>query len=217
MDMINAFPVLLGAMFTLLPTILWATEDYPETNSREILRTVELCEVCHGNGGRRIGEHFAPDLTGQNLHYMLKSLNDLAEGNRPSPTGMRSMSQILKDRPELYLKAVLQHLARQTDRVSRIRSGEEATNADVAAGKQLADAICAACHGRDGRASGLFSHTPNLLGQDQEYIKHQLRYFKEDDPQRRDHTMNAIVKQLTAQDVENVAAYYESLASGVTQ
>lgn len=182
-----------------------------------MLRTIELCEVCHGGGGRRIGEHVAPNLVGQNLKYMLKALEDLAKANRPSPTGMRSMSQILKDRPDDYLETVLKHLAKQTAQATQARREEGATTADTAAGKALAEALCAACHGKEGIATSLFSYTPNLAGQRRDYIRHELEAFQGQEPERLDHTMSAIARQLTRQDIENVAAYFESLGSEKTQ
>lgn len=78
--------------------------------------------------------------------------------------------------------------------------------ADVAAGKARA-ASCAGCHGAAGISS--VPIYPNLAGQKAQYTVRQLKAFKSGD--RKDPTMNAMSKPLSDADMENIAAYYESL------
>lgn len=79
--------------------------------------------------------------------------------------------------------------------------------ADTAAGKALAEQVCAACHGANGvSVSALI---PNLAGQKEKYISAQLATFKAG--KRTNDMMNAIAGQLNSSEIESLAAYFASL------
>lgn len=78
--------------------------------------------------------------------------------------------------------------------------------ADVEAGKAKA-AVCAACHGAEGRA--LIPNYPHLAGQNAPYLVKQLKAFK--DGSRKEPLMVPFMAPLTEADMENLAAYYASL------
>lgn len=85
--------------------------------------------------------------------------------------------------------------------------------ADIEAGKQLATTVCAACHGPSGIS--VSDTVPNLAGQRARYIEAQLKFFKdgtrnEPGTVSRAAIMNAIAAQLSAEEIANVAAYFES-------
>jgi cytochrome c553 len=85
--------------------------------------------------------------------------------------------------------------------------------ADVEAGKQLASTVCAACHGISGVS--VSDTVPNLAGQRARYIEAQLKFFKDGTRKEpgavsRAAIMNAIAAQLSAEEIANVAAYFES-------
>lgn len=77
---------------------------------------------------------------------------------------------------------------------------------NVAAGKAKA-ASCAGCHGAQGVS--MVPTFPNLAGQKAAYTAKQLKAFK--DGTRKDGTMEAMAKPLSAADIDNIAAYYASL------
>ena len=77
---------------------------------------------------------------------------------------------------------------------------------DAAAGKAKA-AACAGCHGANGHSSNPM--WPNLAGQHAAYLVKQLKAFR--DGSRKDPTMNSMAKPLSDADIENLAAYYNSL------
>lgn len=81
-----------------------------------------------------------------------------------------------------------------------------ATAADIEAGKARAT-LCAACHGPDGISMN--DLWPNLRGQKQGYLIKQIKAYR--DGERQDPTMLPMVKPLTDEDIENIAAYYSSL------
>lgn len=78
--------------------------------------------------------------------------------------------------------------------------------ADIAAGSARA-AQCAACHGSNGHAVNPL--TPNLAGQDEDYLVKQLQDFRSG--ARQDETMSVIAKPLSDMEIANLAAYFNSL------
>lgn len=78
--------------------------------------------------------------------------------------------------------------------------------ADIAAGKETAEA-CAACHGANGISVN--DDIPNLAGQKVAYIVAQLKAFKAGT--RKNPFMNAIAPQLEESEIENLAAFFNSL------
>jgi cytochrome c553 len=78
---------------------------------------------------------------------------------------------------------------------------------DAAAGKAKSTA-CAACH----VSSNPASDTPHLAGQRPAYIAKQLKAFQKGG--RTNPFMNAIAKQLSDADIDNLAAFWSSQAAG---
>lgn len=77
---------------------------------------------------------------------------------------------------------------------------------DIAAGKQKA-ASCAGCHGTAGISNN--PAWPNLAGQQKNYLEKQLRDFRSG--KRQDPLMTPMAKPLSDKDIQNLAAYYNSL------
>jgi cytochrome c553 len=82
---------------------------------------------------------------------------------------------------------------------------------DVAKGQGIASQVCAACHAADGNSAA--AANPKLAGQFYEYLQKQLVNFKAQDGKKaaRDNAVMAgMVANLSAADVQNVAAFYAS-------
>ncbi|MFT6433024.1 MAG: cytochrome c553 [Candidatus Azotimanducaceae bacterium] len=79
--------------------------------------------------------------------------------------------------------------------------------ANIAAGKEKAIIICAACHGDAGVSPN--DDWPNLAGQKNGYLIKQIKAFR--DGERVAPLMAPMVRSLTDTDVDNIAAYYSSL------
>jgi len=77
---------------------------------------------------------------------------------------------------------------------------------DAAAGQSKA-AVCAACHGGDGRA--IQAAYPNLAGQHASYIAKQLTDYR--DGNRVNVLMSGQAANLSDQDIEDLAAYYSAM------
>lgn len=79
--------------------------------------------------------------------------------------------------------------------------------ADIAAGKAKASS-CVGCHGAAGvSANPLW---PNLAGQKMPYLVKQLKAFR--DGSRQDPMMAPMARPLSDADIEDLAAYFASLA-----
>lgn len=79
---------------------------------------------------------------------------------------------------------------------------------DVAKGKEKADQVCAACHGKDGNTP-IDPSYPKLAGQHEDYLVRVLRDYQSD--ARKNAIMGAQAKALSRADIDNLAAYYAGL------
>ncbi len=77
---------------------------------------------------------------------------------------------------------------------------------DPAAGREKAK-VCRTCHGMDG--VGKLPNVPNIGGESDFYLTKQLKAFKKGD--RRDEQMAIIARDLSDQDIADLAAYYASI------
>jgi cytochrome c553 len=77
---------------------------------------------------------------------------------------------------------------------------------DVASGQARA-VTCHACHGGSGMQTA--PRTPGLAGQSHLYIAKQLRDFR--DGRRSDPVMGPLSKSLTNDEIDDIAAYFETL------
>ena len=81
-----------------------------------------------------------------------------------------------------------------------------AHGADLTAGQAKAKEICQACHGLDGNSA--VADYPKLGGQYPDYLAKALRDYKSG--ARKNPIMAGFAGALTAQDIDNLAAYYAS-------
>ena len=90
-----------------------------------------------------------------------------------------------------------------------VAAAADSVAGNIEAGRERAKA-CNTCHGRDGMA--VMPLVPHLAGQNALYMAHQLRAYR--DGQRRHEVMSVVVKDLSDNDIDNLAAFYESLPHG---
>ncbi len=79
--------------------------------------------------------------------------------------------------------------------------------ANIAAGKAMVGAVCAACHGANGIS--VSPRFPNLAGQRGPYIERQLKAFKS--KKRKNAIMNGVASHLSNAAMADIAAYFASL------
>ena len=82
---------------------------------------------------------------------------------------------------------------------------------DPVAGKARA-AMCATCHGPLGLSQ--LPNAPNLAGQPALYIVEQLKNYRSG--KRQNEIMQVMAKPLTDQEIDNLAAWYESIQISAT-
>ena len=83
---------------------------------------------------------------------------------------------------------------------------------DPVAGKSLA-ATCATCHGALGLSR--LPNAPNLAGQPAIYLVEQLKNYRSG--KRQNEVMNVIAKPLTDRQIDDLAAWYESIKFSVQE
>jgi cytochrome c553 len=85
--------------------------------------------------------------------------------------------------------------------------------ADIEAGRKIADAQCAACHGKDGKTP-VDPTYPKLAGQYADYLANALTDYNTG--ARKNPIMGGMAKPLSRSDIQNVAAYFASLPGPLT-
>jgi len=78
---------------------------------------------------------------------------------------------------------------------------------DLDAGKAIAEASCAGCHGMDGR--GEAGDIPNLAAQPVDYLAESLKAYK--DGRRHHAALKDLASGMSEADIRNIAGYYSSL------
>lgn len=85
-------------------------------------------------------------------------------------------------------------------------AAEAPAKADPAQGQQIVSKVCAACHATDGNSAA--PANPVLAGQHADYIAKQLADFKAN-KSRKNPVMFGMAAPLSAQDMQNLGAYFE--------
>jgi cytochrome c553 len=83
--------------------------------------------------------------------------------------------------------------------------------ADAKAGRALAAQKCQVCHGIDGIAK--MPVAPHLAGESDIYLQTQLKSFRSG--KRENEMMTVVAKNLSDQDIANLAAWYASIEISV--
>ena len=91
--------------------------------------------------------------------------------------------------------------------VATLLSGGPLAAADAKAGRQKAAGLCQACHGMDGLSKN--PEAPNLAGQVESYLVRALTEYRSE--ARKNESMNIAAKDLSDEDIGNLAAYYASI------
>jgi cytochrome c553 len=94
--------------------------------------------------------------------------------------------------------------------LAAVMSASSARAADITAGRAKS-VQCASCHGPVGIAT--LPEAPNLAGQNEIYLTKALRAYKAGD--RKNEMMSLMVATLSDADIENLAAFYQSIEISV--
>jgi cytochrome c553 len=170
------------------------------------------CAACHGNGGVSVQTQF-PTLAGMDAAVIYKQLDDYRSGKRVSQV-MGAMAQALSAQDSADVAAYfaaqpggLPALSgyRIPESGRSLRESDPAKRLVFAGDPQRGIPPCSACHGPGGFKLG----APALQGQHAAYLERQLGEFAQGS-RANDifEQMRAIAKQLTAEEMHALGAFY---------
>jgi cytochrome c553 len=176
----------------------------------------ERCQECHGHDGNandiedgvgNIGKF--PRLAGQLPAYLQKQIRDFRSGARYNDS-MFIMARSINDRDAADIFAYF-----SSQKVASEKG------ADAALGRQLfalGDAArgipaCAGCHGEAGQGQQVGDAAyPRLAGQHRRYVTKQLTEWRAGERKNsQGGVMNAVTRQLSDNDIDQLAAYVAGL------
>ena len=175
----------------------WGTVHAQDSVPVEIL--LQSCAVCHGEQGSAPGEEW-PNLAGQQYEYMVGEMQAYRDGSREN-TEMAALSAPLSD-------GEIERLARFYADTQKPEISFDNLSAGGQAGRNAA-ATCLGCHGMEGLA--VTPVWPNLAGQTRSYLEAQIKAFR--DGTREDPVMSSLAKNLSDDDIENIAIFFSELGS----
>jgi len=173
------------------------------------------CIACHGPKGEGMVAMNSPAIAGQEAWYLERQLKNYKEGIRGKHPKdiygmqMQPMAMTLTD------DAAIKNVAAYINAMSPAPREKATISGNIDKGKQLY-AVCATCHGPDGK--GMKSmNSPNLTLQQDWYLKRQIQNFKNGirGSNSKDifgMQMAPMMATLTSeQDINDVVAYIMSL------
>ncbi len=157
------------------------------------------CSGCHGVPGYKNAypSYNVPKLGGQNRDYITVALQDYRRRSRGFAT-MQAQAAVLSDQDIADIAAYFASVKGVPQ-----KGISDASAAEIAAGQKKITA-CAACHGKDGKATG--SKYPNLAGQHASYLRQAMLEYKTGN--RKDIIMGPMVSTLSETDMRDIAGYF---------
>jgi cytochrome c553 len=173
----------------------------------------QVCSNCHGITGSSVSPNF-PNLAGQTEAYFVAQLNGFRSHGRRDPAGFEYMWGLSRSLTDEQINGLAAYYAGQSPTPQRIegdRSRLEAGKTIFASGvTDKGVPACSTCHGAEGKGNTTF---PRLAGQHADYLMKQLLIFQRTDERPEGGIMKTVAHELTAQDIQDVAAYLQALPS----
>ena len=158
--------------------------------------TVAACSGCHGPGGNS-QIPLTPSLAGQPKLFVENQLVLIREGLRDVP----QMKEIVAGMSDETIIALAQHFAAQTPMTKPVAANQEKARLGAAT---ASGALCGTCHLPDYTGQ---KQVPRLAGQDETYLVHSMRQFRDNPGPGRDTIMAAALYGLSDADLANLAHY----------
>lgn len=186
-----------------------AFAELTDTDRKEAAKTAnETCSTCHGPYGRSTAPTF-PRLAGQQAAYIETQLKAFRDQTRADPDAVAYMWGMASQLNDTQISALAEFFSQQ-----RPAAGNQGNSAAIAAGKQIYEKgipaqqipACETCHGKG--AVGLATF-PRLAGQHGPYLFKQMLVIQ--NVLRTAPVMHGVVKDLSREQMQQVAAYLESL------
>ena len=162
----------------------------------------QRCAICHGPQG--VSDANSPNLAGQFAAVTYKELNDFKTGARVNVV-MSPFATTMSNQDMLDVAAYYAYLPRVPS--NHLDPGIAAPRIVTTGAPMRNIAPCGSCHGEIDNKAG----SPWLGGQSAVYIKAQLHAFASG-ARRNDisQQMRNIARQMTAEEIDQVARYYEA-------
>jgi cytochrome c553 len=170
----------------------------------------QVCSNCHGVRGVSVSPNF-PNLAAQTPAYLEAQLKSFRSHGRFDPPGFEYMWGISSKLTDGQIAGLAAYFSSQPPaRMRTHRPALENQGKIVFENGVPARGIpaCASCHGARGEGAGPF---PRLAGQHADYVVKQLLVFQRTNERPAGAMMAPIAHSLTAENVESVAAYVESI------
>jgi len=177
-------------------------------NAQDAKTKAAACGACHGPDGNSVNPDW-PKLAGQHPDYIVTQLEYFKSGQRKN-VNMNAMAAPLS--PE-DMADVAAYFSSQTLKIGSVDAATAAAGAGLYRGGNKASGVpaCMACHGPNG-AGNPAAKMPSLRGQHAKYTTTQLLAYKSGERAAGQASIMAtIASRLTAQEIEQVAAYLEGL------
>jgi cytochrome c553 len=199
--------VILGFALAALPAFVWAQAPAADLARAAEEKAVNLCSTCHGPHGVSTSPEF-PILAAQRQAYLEAQIDAFRKKTRAEKDAHDFMWGIAGNLDESLIGAIAHYYAEQPP--AQGRTGDPKL---VAEGKELFEKgvpgrgipACTSCHG--GNAEGVDGF-PRLAGQHAKYVAKQLIFIQS--LVRSAPVMHGIVKDLTANEIQAVAAFVQS-------
>lgn len=213
--------VLLGTALPLTVSIQAADEDVDSmlnniekrlSDKNAMQKAVEegeertlLCKRCHGNDGNSV-QPDVPNLAGQNAKYLLEQIDKFATRQR-NDFVMSDLAANFSPEDKVNI-AIFYH--------SMTVKPQPVDENLVSKGKALYHRVCSSCHGIEGYGNHKLAR---LAGQKPVYIMNVLKTFRNNanntaarkESQRKSEIMEGVVKNISDEQIESVAAYVASM------
>ena len=196
------FAFLMGAT-----TLLSAQTIPPDIQKAAEEKAVNLCSTCHGPRGISTSPEF-PILAAQRTGYLAAQIDAFRKQARAEKDAHDFMWGIAGRLDEKIINGIAAYYAAQPRAPGRTDDPALVTKGKELFDKGLLDRgipACATCHGANGEGVADF---PRLAGQHAKYIAKQLTYIQT--LTRAAPVMHGIVKDLTPDEMQAVAAYMQS-------
>jgi cytochrome c553 len=176
----------------------------------------ESCKSCHGDKGQgmkeetRDGETLPaiPALAGQVATYTYKQLRDYANGSR-SHDSMTGIAKGLKEQDAADVAVWFSSLPAQENKSGSRNLARAEKMVEEGDGKRILPP-CFVCHG--GKGQGEKQDIPALAGQQADYFARTLLDYKSGQRHNDVYSrMRLIAQQLSAEEIRELAQYYQQL------
>src|SRR6266567_2482056 len=195
------------ALLMSATTLLSAQPIPPDIQKAAEEKAVNLCSTCHGPRGISTSPEF-PILAAQRTGYLAAQIDAFRRQARAEKDAHDFMWGIAGRLDEKIINGIAAYYAAQPRAPGRTDDPALVTKGKELFDKGLLDRgipACASCHGANGEGIADF---PRLAGQHAKYVAKQLAYIQT--LTRAAPVMHGIVKDLTPDEMQAVAAYVQS-------